>query len=522
MARLSAVRGAILMLYVRDRGPAGKRDGSVVSAKKARLGADTTTGLSTARALVPRVARSAHGVQAVSGGIADVIHLTIHQLSSYIDRELPMSSTELVRRHLESCEECTRRFSTLQEQEAILNRILVHDPGAAFFVLFPGLVLEEAAKARESARGGADRRAADRRVDDRRVTERRVGGGDRRGTGDRREVASGAGIASARPIVSWKPVAPEEVVASGATPAEREATARRAAHAPTDRVASDRREEPSRKPLRSHARTSQPAIPWFAALILCVVVGALTYVLPRPGSRLPVERPGHAASESPRGSSPAPEKEPSEARSERKIASVERGAARDESAADVEQGAANIEQGVTGNEPGASAPPDRAPARVEPLPPPAPANDVVPVRRFITTTEAAPERPPATAPPRPRTSQPAPRVKPDEFAAAAESARPLVVAAQSASRAAVLDSSAANLDAAADAWDRAIPSLDGALQTAARRNLADARCRAWLAAPDPYRAANATAALRAYLVFAPPGPGRDAAKAWLLRISGRP
>ncbi|MGE5179566.1 MAG: zf-HC2 domain-containing protein, partial [Bacteroidota bacterium] len=172
-----------------------------------------------------------------------MIHLTIHQLSSYIDRELPESSTELVRRHLDSCEECTRRFGDLQEQEAILNQVLVHDPGAAFFVHFPDLVLEEEAKARESARGSADRRAADRRVEDRRVTERRVGNGDRRGTADRRgggradggpaggttegaaptsrEVASDAGAAPARPIVSWKPVAPEEVVASGVVPAER-------------------------------------------------------------------------------------------------------------------------------------------------------------------------------------------------------------------------------------------------------------------------------------------------------------
>ncbi|MGE5179670.1 MAG: hypothetical protein ACM3PF_11290, partial [Bacteroidota bacterium] len=303
---------------------------------------------------------------------------------------------------------------------------------------------------------------------------------------------------------------------------------------------------------RAPARGSQPAIPWFAALILCVVVGALAYVLPRPGSRAPVERPEPAVGESPRGSNPVPEREPSRARAGRRIASVERRAARAEDATGGEQGVAGGGQGALGVEPGASAAsdeppapagaaitppspagepeapetrtatPDRAPALAEPLPPRAGENDVVPVRRFITRTEAAPERPRAGAAPLVRATTPSPPPKPDEFAAASESARPLVLAAQSASRAAVVDSSAANLDAAADAWDRAIPSLDGALQTSARRNLADARYRAWLAAPDPYRVANATAALRAYLVFAPQGPGRDAAKARLLRLSGRP
>jgi hypothetical protein len=62
--------------------------------------------------------------------------------------------------------------------------------------------------------------------------------------------------------------------------------------------------------------------------------------------------------------------------------------------------------------------------------------------------------------------------------------------------------------------------LSGAEQTIARQKLAEARYRAWVAAPDPYRAAAATASLRSFLVLSPPGPRHDLAKTWLKRIHG--
>jgi hypothetical protein len=108
----------------------------------------------------------------------------------------------------------------------------------------------------------------------------------------------------------------------------------------------------------------------------------------------------------------------------------------------------------------------------------------------------------------------------DEFAAAPDSAAPLIAAARQASRAAALDSTAARLDAVGEAWEKVVPTLSGAEQTIARQDLAEARFRAWVAAPDPYRAAAATASLRSFVVLSPPGPRRELAKEWLRRING--
>jgi hypothetical protein len=70
-----------------------------------------------------------------------VIHLTMNQISAYVDLELPEASIELVRLHLSSCLECAERFGHLEEQEEALGRLLVNDPGDAFFAGFAEQVL---------------------------------------------------------------------------------------------------------------------------------------------------------------------------------------------------------------------------------------------------------------------------------------------------------------------------------------------------------------------------------------------
>ncbi len=65
-----------------------------------------------------------------------MIHLTPQQLSSYMDGELNEASTELVRRHMGACEECTLKFAQLEIQEDLLSKALVHDPGDEFFERF--------------------------------------------------------------------------------------------------------------------------------------------------------------------------------------------------------------------------------------------------------------------------------------------------------------------------------------------------------------------------------------------------
>jgi outer membrane biosynthesis protein TonB len=65
----------------------------------------------------------------------------MNQISAYIDGELPEASVELVRLHLSSCLECAERFGYVEEQEEALARLLVNDPGDAFFAGFAERVL---------------------------------------------------------------------------------------------------------------------------------------------------------------------------------------------------------------------------------------------------------------------------------------------------------------------------------------------------------------------------------------------
>jgi len=70
-----------------------------------------------------------------------MIHLTMNQISAYVDSERPDASIELVRLHLSSCLECAERFGHLEEQEEALGRLLVNDPGDGFFAGFTDQVL---------------------------------------------------------------------------------------------------------------------------------------------------------------------------------------------------------------------------------------------------------------------------------------------------------------------------------------------------------------------------------------------
>jgi hypothetical protein len=375
-----------------------------------------------------------------------VIHLTTHQLSTYLDRELPESSTELVRRHLEGCAECTLRFDAFREQEGILDRVLVHDPGEGFFSGFADRVL------------GPARRPA-----------------------------------PVEPIET-RPPEPKPVMVAP--------------------VPERRTVAPAASKVRSR---KQPAIPWFAAAILCLIVGAIGYTIPRP-SRIPnpvpaVQRPAPPAALTQRPSGPVPRAEP--------LAKPEIPAPSPESPPTFPETAASS------SETAARAPDEPEHSTLETTTV-TPEPSVAPVRRFRTTTSVAPP----TAPAMPRDRQaagtpnarygalPAPVPAPDEFASAPPSAAPLLAMARRASQAAAADSSAANLDTAADAWDRAVPALSGTEQTIARRHLAESRYRAWQAAPDAYRAAAAIASLRMFLVLAPPSPERDLAKEQLRRLGG--
>lgn len=154
------------------------------------------------------------------------------------------------------------------------------------------------------------------------------------------------------------------------------------------------------------------------------------------------------------------------------------------------------------------------PEELGPTPPP---RNFVPVKRTITVTETVAVRPPG-----PVTTQ---RQKdllhspPGPFAKAPAAVQPLVLAAEHAAQEASLDPSATNFDVAAEEWERVIPALAGtAQQTLARQRVADARLQAWKADPSASRSATAIAALRRFIVFAPDGPAREAARAELARM----
>jgi hypothetical protein len=80
---------------------------------------------------------------------------------------------------------------------------------------------------------------------------------------------------------------------------------------------------------------------------------------------------------------------------------------------------------------------------------------------------------------------------------------------------------AEQFDIAALRWERALEGMSGPEQVTVRGRLADARFRAWEAGPTPERADAATAAIRSYLLFAPPGIAREEAKTRLEQIAPR-
>lgn len=59
-------------------------------------------------------------------------HLTLQQLSATVDQALSGVSLELVRRHLEECEECRARGSKLARVDGVVAQLVSHDPGDAW------------------------------------------------------------------------------------------------------------------------------------------------------------------------------------------------------------------------------------------------------------------------------------------------------------------------------------------------------------------------------------------------------
>ncbi len=62
-----------------------------------------------------------------------MIHLTVQQLSSYLDGQLVGSASDNVQSHLAACRDCATRFALLERIDGILSRALSIEPGEEFF-----------------------------------------------------------------------------------------------------------------------------------------------------------------------------------------------------------------------------------------------------------------------------------------------------------------------------------------------------------------------------------------------------
>ena len=62
-----------------------------------------------------------------------MIHLTVQQLSSYLDGQLTGSASDNVQSHLAACRDCATRFALLERIDGILSRVLSIEPGEEFY-----------------------------------------------------------------------------------------------------------------------------------------------------------------------------------------------------------------------------------------------------------------------------------------------------------------------------------------------------------------------------------------------------
>jgi Putative zinc-finger len=81
-----------------------------------------------------------------------VIHVTVQQLSSYLDGQLAEASQELVRQHVAACEECAAKLKTMERTDETLTQLLDSRPDAPF--------LDRLVSEVESGIGGSKRPAA--------------------------------------------------------------------------------------------------------------------------------------------------------------------------------------------------------------------------------------------------------------------------------------------------------------------------------------------------------------------------
>ena len=504
-----------------------------------------------------------------------MIHLTLQQLSAYLDGELTDASIELVRRHLSECDACTVNFARIEGQEEILARVLVDEPDDDFFqqmsasiaATIGGRVKPAATKAEhksvkpapsakpkstknEKREPVAETKPAKRDDVAPKLEDRHARPQPRRAADESALPAvtpTPLPVVPAEPLIPPTPLAPPEP-ATITVPLERPSSLPLArqpeARGPEQRQPHPRRRETDVEPKRSGG-AGAPTV-WIAAAVVLVLLGSVAWVLTHRGSSAPhapsgegTPAPSTAETTAPGASVPEPSA-PEEANpSEVDTPTAPAAAAAPVTSSAPQESPATSDVATTDTttpEPEPTPPPTPAPKRALPKPvkkaPPTPAarteeperlvdrptQNVVPVRTFVTEKTYSTfdgDAPSQASPPPP--SQPSAAVVAAQEAAVRKK---LIDDAKRASLRAVQSMEAPSFDDAAVAWEKALPVVENAPEDQAlvRRELAQARFQAWAKTPTAARKEAAVTAARAYLMYAPPGPDRDQAWTWLGRL----
>ncbi|HET9251392.1 MAG TPA: zf-HC2 domain-containing protein [Candidatus Eisenbacteria bacterium] len=472
-----------------------------------------------------------------------MIHVTIQQLSSYLDEQLAEGSADLVRQHLAECPECETRLGTLSRMDAALTQALSHDPGEDLYrtlerEIAAALGADAASKAKEILEDASTKASAPPRVPTSTA-------GAARPNRPFATSASGAAVSKASgstqnrqsvrdvPATAWTPSAGRGTAGRGTT--ERGTTGRGTAGRSTTERGTAGRRTAARVPDPPRSKGSS-AGPWVAVLSLAVIAGSVGVVVSHSGAvqgwldslisnpNFTVPKPGDPAP----GTATAP--------------GVPDPTATDSAGATVDVMA------IVEATPGTDATPEPATgtntstSASAPLPPPPPRapratstadSDVEPFDdggNEFSEEETMPQTPQSMradeamatfgssagsgrGPGGDRKTDPYAGLRPESQAAVREAER---VHQQT-----LLHPTAEQFEGAAARWERALEGVSGPEQVTIRGRLADARYRAWEAGPTSERADAAISAIRSYLLFAPPGSAREEARARLARLDTR-
>jgi hypothetical protein len=386
-----------------------------------------------------------------------VIHLTVQQLSSYLDGQLVGSASDNVQSHLAACRDCSTRFALLERIEAILSDVLSIDPGEEFF------------RELEAEVGS-------------RIRER----------GQRDKDPSTPAVSSVRLL---------------STPANPRVADTRTTTIPHRAAPPTPRKRPP-----AAAKRSGPSPAWLAFALLAVVAGSVGVVVSRtsfvsawiaPHLGLgPLERSVASRALSPAAPPEQTTTETPTVEPPSEYTPPEAGSARHE---------------WNPWEP----PPSSHSSTVDDETAPGSDSDQDPtVDGAAEQTEPSTMRGDEVLA-SPDSSRRSRTSSPDPFHALGTESLGPVRAAQQLTDMANADPTAARFEAAADGWDRALDTMGGVPeQVAVRQLLADARYRAWQAEPTRARAESAKSAIKTYLLFAPSGWEREQAKTRLSRLGG--